>query len=175
MCPCCQGGSRYKREMWRWRDVSDGMEGGAELSGERELWGSLIRCMWMRREKESAIVWQKGRDIMCCCGKGHQSPLWGWVVFEPHFCGYNVYPLCLYVCVCVCLCNYACFFGKGDRPVLSLIVCNKELTPLGSIGVLSIIWETAKQNTQSYAQTGTHTKTSMHVTHGTARNVSRSV
>lgn len=59
--------------------------------------------------------------------------------------------------------------------MLSLIVCNKELTPLGSIGVLSIIWETVKQNTQSYAQTGTHTKTSMHVTHGAARNVSRSV
>lgn len=42
--------------------------------------------------------------------------------------------------------------------MLSLIVCNKELTPLGSIGVLSIIWETVKQNTQSYAQTGTHTQ-----------------
>lgn len=174
MCPRCQGGSRYKREMWRWRDVSDGMEGGAELSGERELWGSLIRCMWMRREKESAIEWQKEGTLCAAVVKVTSLPCEvEWYLNLTSVVTMSIQ--CLYVCVCVCLCNYACFFGKGDRPVLSLIVCNKELTPLGSIGVLSIIWETVKQNTQSYTQTGTHTKTSMHVTHGAARNVSRSV
>lgn len=102
--------------------------------------------MWVRRERQRAAEWQKERDRLSCCGKGHQSPLWGWVVFEPHFCGYNVHSR--FLCVGVYLFVCASMLVAGGS-VLGLIFNNKELASFGSLAVPSISWETTKKHTQT--------------------------
>lgn len=68
------------------------------------------------------------------------------MVFEPHFCGNDVYSLSS-MYVCAGLCNSACLSDIRLRAVLDLIVCNKELTAFRSIAVLGTIWETTAKHT----------------------------
>ena len=60
----------------------------------------------------------------------------------------------MHICtsVCVCLAGRECVCVGGGRLELSLIVCNKELTPLGSIAALSIIWETTIEQTHTHGK-----------------------
>lgn len=90
------------KEMWRGRGGVAGTEGGAGLSGERGmrrcdkvLWDKRIDTEKREKGKGATIAWHEKRGRLHCCGKGHQPPLWVWVVFELHFCG-------------VCLLSFVC-------------------------------------------------------------------